>query len=377
MTVSCNYSESPYTSSIYSTASALSAAVGFVSLLASCFTIFFILLFKQYKFFNQRLVLYLAVTAAIFSVSVIIQRVDYRQETGAFYTNFCTFSGFLNQVSSWMILDAVTSITLSLITRAFFKRDLASLDWLFVLFIFLFPFTFNWIPFIKMAYGKSGPWCWIRSFNEIRSLDDESTFEGFQFGHLLQLFLWYIPLYVIILVQIVLFALATIKLLRYKQYSMMDGYVPYNENDSQEMIKQTVPMLAYPVIYFVINIFPLINRIQIFVDPCHHSPALWFISGISFALMGVLIALAYSLNPQNRKILNRANFKVALVNLYMHRRLSAYDYNIPDENVSDSLRQGQLNNSNPLSKKNGATAHMHKALGTQILESKAEIWATA
>ncbi len=333
MDTNCTTSNaSQFANSTYSIVSAVSVLVGFVSFLACIFTIISIILFKQYYLFNHRLVLYLAISATIFSLSVTIQRVDYQQETGTFYTNFCIFSGFFNQISSWMILDAVTSITLSLIIRAFFRRNPQTFDCVFVFFIFFFPFLFNWVPFIKSAYGKSGAWCWIRSM-------DENMCQTFKFGVLMQLLLWYVPLYAIILIQMVLFVLVIIKITHHKKYSMIDGYVPYNQTDGQETIKETVPMLAYPVIYFVINIFPFVNCIYEFVRPAHPSVALWFISGIFNGLIGLLITVAYLVDPQTRRKLNRANVKAVLASWCIHRRNTVYDYSIPADNSSDSLRR--------------------------------------
>ena len=352
----CSNFTSPFSDSIYTTISAVSVVVGFFSLLASLFTIFSILLFKQHKIFNQRLILYLAITTATFSVSVIIQRVDYRQETGKFYTGFCIFSGFLNQVSSWMILDAVTCITLSLIIRAFFQRDPESLDKLSVLLIFVLPFTFNWVPFIGKAYGKSGAWCWIRSV-------DKCMREVFQFGRTLQLALWYIPLYLVIVVQIVLFVSVAVKLFHYKKYSTIGGYIRYNNHnkDGQDLIKETVPMLAFPVIYFVTNIFPLVNRIHGYIYPTNPSSTIWFLSGICFPLIGVLVALAYYLHPQNRRRLNRANYRAAFASIWSGRRQSVCEYSIPKDNSSDSLKREPLCQPDPTQESNHPVALSDRA----------------
>jgi len=355
MEVECSNYTSPFSDKIYSIIPAVTAVVGFFSLLASLFTIFVIILFKQHKIFNQRLILYLAITTAMFSVCVVIQRVDYQQETGKFYTGFCVFSGFLNQVSSWMILSAVTCITLSLIIRAFFQRDPESLDKLSVLLIFVFPFTFNWIPFIREAYGKSGAWCWIRSL-------DKCMEEVFLFGKTLQLVLWYIPLYLVILVQIVLFVLVTVKLFRYKKYSTIGEYVPYNRKDQQELIKEAMPMLSYPVIYFIVNIFPLVNRIYGYINPTSPSPVIWFLSGIFLPLIGILVALAYCLDPQNRRRLNRANFREAFTSIWSGRRYSVFEYSIPKDCTSDSFKRESQYQPESGQASNQPTEKAHKAL---------------
>ena len=54
----------------------LNAASGFVSLLASCFVIALVVLFKKWQFFTQRLVLYLAISVAFQSIAAMIIKVD-------------------------------------------------------------------------------------------------------------------------------------------------------------------------------------------------------------------------------------------------------------------------------------------------------------
>ena len=104
----------PYDQKIYATVAVVAAASGFTSLLADCFVIFIIILFKKWKFFSQRLILYLAIAASMVSVATIIQRVDYDNQIGSFYSNFCAFSGFYSHISSWIFLNAIIAIMIFL-----------------------------------------------------------------------------------------------------------------------------------------------------------------------------------------------------------------------------------------------------------------------
>lgn len=47
----------------------LNVAFGFISLLASCLVIAFVVLFKKWQFFTQRLVLYLAISVGLESIA--------------------------------------------------------------------------------------------------------------------------------------------------------------------------------------------------------------------------------------------------------------------------------------------------------------------
>ena len=292
-------------------------------MLASCFIIFIILLFKKWRFFGQRLVLYLAITSALLGLSFVLLRVDYQNQISTPYTNFCVWAGFVSQVTSWMVLDAIICITVSLLLRAFTGKHPERLEPLFFFLIFLFPLTFNWIPFIRLSYGKAGAWCWIRSRND-------ATCERHTLGQVLQLVLWYIPLYIIMLILVALYVIVLVKLHRDKQ--QWTGKVdPQSTKTKERMSKEILPLLAYPLIYFLLNIPPFINRIHGAVKPDNPAPALWFISGILFPLQGGVIALAFSLDPGTRKRLTPANFRAAFSELCRSKKRTIKEYPIPAE----------------------------------------------
>ena len=165
MNVAAVNCSSPYTGHEYVIVAALSAASAFISLLASYFIVSIIVLFKKWKFFAQRLFLYLAIAAILTSLSTIIHRVDYENQTTDFYVGFCRFAGFMEQITAWMQLMAVVSITVYVFAYAMFRKRTESLvyELVYVFFIFAFPLLFNWIPFTVNGYGRAGAWCWIPS----------------------------------------------------------------------------------------------------------------------------------------------------------------------------------------------------------------------
>ena len=305
---------------IFTILAAFTAAAGFVSLLANCFVIFLIILFKKWRFPTQRLILYMAITAALLSLAAVLLRVDYENQTGVAYRNFCIFSGFLSQLTGWMFLNAVICIMTSLLVTAFSNKSLTTrLEITFVFVIFVLPFLFNWIPFIQSAYGKAGPWCWIRSV-------DEDTCTDFAFGTAMQLALWYVPLYVIMIVLIVLYVIVLVKVHRTKQ--AWTGKFDPQEKDAQKRMRQEVlQLLAYPLIFFLLNILPFINRIYGVINPDNPEPVLWFLSAATFPLQGGAIAIAFSLDPETRKRLTPANMKAAFSALCREKDV-VQEYNI-------------------------------------------------
>ena len=305
MNTSCPQDPPPYTRHEYAIVAGLSAASAFISLLASCFIISLIVLFKKWRFFAQRLVLYLAISVLLESISTIIHRVDYNNETSDFYVRFCQFSAFVEHNTSWMELMAVVSITLYIFVCAVFSKRTDRLELVYLFFIFVFPILFNWIPFTVNGYGRAGAWCWIRNENIF-------TCEEFVAGQVLQFVLWYVPLYVILIILIGLYVTILIKIHWYDRRKWTGS--SYNDDDKHlhtQMSKEIRSLLWYPFIYFMINLIPLINRIHGLAKPNNPSLTLWILAALLFPIQGGFIALAFTLDPDTRKRLKWMHIKAA------------------------------------------------------------------
>ena len=285
---------------IYAIVAAVAAVAACISLLACFFVIFIIILFKKWRFFTQRLILYLAITAALKASATILQRVDYENQSSTPYRNFCVAAGFYSQVTAWMVLMAVLTITLALLVTSFSSKPLCKYEPFFLFMIFLFPLTFNWIPFIQSSYGKSGPWCWIRSNTGCNTL---------RFGLALQFILWYVPLYSIMIVLLILYIMVLCKLKQARR-KWTGSYNPHTQQLKEVANSKIIPLLSFPLIFFILNIPIFINRVNELAnrDP---SVPLWFISSALFPFEGGAIAVAFSLDPQTRQRLTVANIKAS------------------------------------------------------------------
>ena len=226
-----------------------------------------------------------------------------------------------------MSLNAYVCITATLLLKIFFNTNLEKWDVPIILFIFASPFLFNWIPFINHSYGKAGPlWCWISNVHQV-----EGVCEFIVFGQTLQLVLWYIPLYVILSIMIIVYIAIFVKFCFYrKQWVKFDQDV---DNQRKQALKYTVSLLAYPVIYFLINIFPLINRIFGLFHPTTPSPVLWLLTGITYPQQGTAIAIVILLSV--RKKLNFTNMKAA-VNEW-RQKTQIKEYAIIDDELETTI----------------------------------------
>ena len=306
---------SAYDSDIYSTVATISLISSAISLTAVCFIPFFVILFKQWSFFNQRLILYLSLTSIINLVTFMTARASHE----ASHEGFCIFSAFISQLGSWMNLNAYICITATLLLKVFFLINLEKLDIPVIFFIFLSPLLFNWIPFIKHSYGNAGPLCWIRSSQEVNG-----TCELHVFGQVLQLVLWYIPLYLMLSIMIIMYVVILAKFC--KQRRKWTSFGREEESERNQAMNYALSLLAYPLVYFLINIFPFINRIHGATNPRTPSPVLWFLSLIFFPQHGTGIAFVFLFSIRQK--LKLSELKSAIYE--WHRKTQIKDYPVTD-----------------------------------------------
>lgn len=111
----------PFDRKEYANVAIASAVSAVISLVAGCFVISVMVLLQKWKFFSQRLILYLAIATIFTSIATILHRVDFENQTSDFYTRFCILGGFLEQVTSWIFLNANSAITIYLFMNVVVK----------------------------------------------------------------------------------------------------------------------------------------------------------------------------------------------------------------------------------------------------------------
>ena len=305
-TAAASTSCSPYDHPDYARVALTSSVSAILSLAASFFVIFIIILFKKWNFVSQRLILYLAIASLMTSFSTVLHRIDYDNQTSSIYVRFCTFGGFFEQVTSWMLLNSIVVITVYLFALAVFAKDTKKLEPLYGLMIFLFPILLGLFPFIKSSYGLSGAWCWIR-------IEDRRTCEHFLLGEYFIFALWFVPLYITLGVLVVMYVIILVKLI-WKNYSMKKWHREVTA-ETQHLLgvnrRTSMSLIAYPLLYFFLGIFPLMNRIQNGIDPEHPVLALWYMAALAFPLTGGLIGIAYALDVETRQRLTWVQIRAA------------------------------------------------------------------
>ena len=289
----------------YVIVSLLSASTAFLSALACLMVIGLLLAFKKHRFFVQRLILYLCVSALINSLTIglRLQNIGNNIDSVALH-RLCIFTAFLDQVTAWSELLAIVCITLNLFVNVVFSKDTTKLEPFYFVLIFIVPFLFNWVPFIEGSYGTSGAWCWIRSLNE-------TSCEKHTIGFAFQYVLWYVPFYVILSIIMLEYLFIIYKVFR--QRNQWEGkYEPHVEAEKEMMQQEVWPLIFYPFGYLILNTFPLINRVQGTISPNNPVYALWILHAIFSPLQGGYIALVFTLKRDTLRKLNCANLRANL-----------------------------------------------------------------
>ena len=256
----------PYNSSEFTVVTGLRAGSGTLSLVLSLLSTAVIVVFRKYTVFLQRLVLYYCIAAALSGLFAAFHRVDYWGVNTA-TEQYCKFSGFFQQYSDWIVLLSIFFLTTGVIFNAAESRRRAVVrsrrhtSTLLPLMIFVIPLLFNWVPFMFAAYGRAGPYCWIRG--------QEEDCSPFRTGVVLQIALWYAPvaLFVILLflAYIAICATVVVQSLRPTGGEVVEA--ERNRSFERQRRTEVLRIVVYPVIFLVANAPSAINYTYAFVRP--------------------------------------------------------------------------------------------------------------
>ncbi|XP_064394165.1 cyclic AMP receptor-like protein A [Halichondria panicea] len=282
-------------------------SVACFSLLGSLFVIGLIWLFKKYKFYIQRLILYLSVSAFLSSTAFIMGRFDYdlfdNDLNPEAAQRLCVFQGFWLLYTDWTVLLSIFCITFNLLWTVFTELKLPWFEAVYFCVIFALPGVISCIPFYGDSFGPSGAWCWIRSKND--NCTENVLGTAFQFG------VWYIPQYVFIILMFIMYTAVIIKLLvKTRPRTWQGTYDPTVRREKEGPKEDSKSLFWYPTVYFAVSLLPLINRIVANVgqDPIF---SLYVLHVISSPLQGALTALAYALDKQTLRRLRWSNIKAS------------------------------------------------------------------
>jgi len=223
-----------------------------------------------------RLILMLTLGALVEGIADILNLVVFENEEKSNYNALCYTQGVLIQISQNTIFSWTTVIAVNLFIVVCSKKVTDNLElvfhgvvWTWILFVTLIPLASN-------AYGPAGVWCWLT----------KSEGQPYRWA------VFYGPLIVQVIVISVLYIMV-IKSIRERLVVVTDG-------DNNALAKETMNRLKlYPIIFVVLYIFPLINRLYD-VASTTDSFFLYVMQSITSPLYGFVVAIAYGLDKEIR-----------------------------------------------------------------------------
>ncbi|XP_065840851.1 cyclic AMP receptor-like protein A [Oscarella lobularis] len=263
-----------------------------LSIVGCLFVIGIILLFRKYKFFVQRLILWLSLASLCDAIAYAMGDVHERGDP------FCIFQAFWMTYFDWSVLLWVSCICFNLFWNVIKFRKTNHLEGVYHVVCWAFPLLMACIPFSQgNTYGPAGVWCWI-----------SEGYDHMRFG------VWYGPLFAILFIMISVYIYIIIVI--NKRAKMWTGtYDPEAERRKALLKEDVKPLRIYPFVYLALNVFPLINRIQNAAskgDKDNPIFALALLHALSSPLQGALNAIVFGLDKETVSKLNWVQFKAAL-----------------------------------------------------------------
>lgn len=272
----------------------VSIGTGGVSLISCIVILFIAILFQKYRSTTQRVILYLAITVLLNSLLYMLHGIRTKVD-GSKNGPFCTTVAFLDQVVNWMEFLAISCLTFDLFVKSvFLKFRTEKYELVYMIVIFILPFSFNWIPFIHNTYGFGGTNCWIKQYH------DMDCSKRNNFGFALRFAIYWIPFYILMAIVIVAYFIAVIKARRrISQYSALPSY---GEQAMKELLLFEVRQYRlYPFIMTFIFSLGIISRVAEAVNHTSDFFELRIFHVIVMAIQGPVIGIVFTLDYDTRK----------------------------------------------------------------------------
>jgi len=270
----------PLSNSNLETLALVFGSLGVAAFFLCCVAIGSIVYWKAYKRISHRLVLWLMISTLFVSAVIALELLVVKFENGPDVEQLCKVIGVFLEYAIWTKLLFTFWINFHLFLLTVLQRMYGWLEFVYVLSSLAIPATFFWVPLLQDAYGLAGGWCWIRA------MDDQC--KELKAGVVEQFALWYGPVMLFTVVDIsMMIIMASVLCKR----ACCEG----NSEDQDPLLprprhlialKETLPLIAYPVTFHILCVFGFANRIQMAIT---HSPlyGLWLSVAIALPCWGV------------------------------------------------------------------------------------------
>ena len=273
-----------------------------IAILACSLAITIITSLKLYRKFVYRLVLYLMLSSLVTAITFITGIAPVHHDNNGVVVRkgmegFCKAAGFIDQYMYWVFILVICWIIMYLLMLAVLKTAARThkFEVCIIVFILVFPITFNWVPFIQDRYGLAGPWCWIK-------LTKRHCHVGHTVGLVDQFTLYYGPGAILAIFAFVSFIIILIALC--KGASSRENSHSQQALVHQRAIREALPLLVYPIIFGIIHSVEFGNRLyyaMTLVQQKQPSYPLWVVDAVIAPTELLFPPLAFLLHPSTLK----------------------------------------------------------------------------
>ena len=257
---------------------------GAVSTVLCSIAVILVLCCKLHKFFVYRLALYQILSCLAFSVAEALQMMNIKYVENTYHGIACRFTAFLVTHTVWTKLLLTLCLVFHIYIRAVYLKNFEKLEIVYIAISLSIPGIIASIPLITEYYGLAGGWCWIR---DCASEIDTA-------GIVQQFTLWYVPLFVSLVACLIAALIVIIKYYCWRHCTCChktELQPPnINENANKTAVKELLPLLLYPIIFFFFALCPLIDRLYGAISS-HDNFGLMMAHAITEALWGALSAV--------------------------------------------------------------------------------------
>jgi len=230
--------------------------------------------FKSIVFLSSRLVLWLTVSSALLAPAYLIHLPSESD-------HLCAFQAWWTSFFDWAIAGWIVIMAFNLhqtVVRN--KRDTTHLEKYYHMVVWIAATLFATLPFLggTQVYGQAGAWCWI--------VNDQQAW---------RFTMWYGPL-IIMFVYVLTMYIWIIRTL-YAQKSS-EFYQREAEEEIRTKWQTSLRLSRYPLIFIILWIFPIINRIQNWIADDDGVFFLVLMHALCTSIQGTINSITYCIDER-------------------------------------------------------------------------------
>ena len=282
------------------------ASVCGVSIIVCLIPIILVFLLKLHRQFTYRVALYQVVAALLFVLALLLDTI-FALKMGSnshLFQSPCKFAAFLIQFFLWLKFLFVSLIVVHLFMFAIVYKNIRRFEIIYVCSSVGISLVIASVPFMTNTYGLAGSWCWITNWK------NDCPTQVLVDGVIEQFSTMYGPCFLLLsidsVVAIIIVLVLAARLCR-RESSSMAGY------QHNEALKQMVPLLAYPILFFFLFLPAFANRIY-GATPHQPNTSLMFLAVFCIASWGwvagmtLMVHIGVLLWSRRRKFKRRGKY---------------------------------------------------------------------